>query len=59
MLMQVGGFFFLHRNDLKKISKPWLKFTEDVRFDPEVRTGMACIVVAGGKHCSCGKFALG
>eukprot|EP00798_Chlamydomonas_sp_ICE-L_P009971 gene9972-7848_t len=30
---QVGGFFFIHRDDLKKMSPLWLKYTEDVRFD--------------------------
>lgn len=34
---QVGGFFFIHREDLKRMSKLWLKFTEDVRNDTEVR----------------------
>lgn len=33
---QVGGFFFVHRDDLKRMSKLWLKYTEDVRADPEV-----------------------
>eukprot|EP00955_Chlamydomonas_euryale_P000407 4551-Chlamydomonas_euryale.AAC.1 len=32
--MQVGGFFFLHREDLHSLSHDWLKFTEDVRIDP-------------------------
>jgi hypothetical protein len=31
----VGGFFFLHKDDLKALSHGWLKYTEDVRFDPE------------------------
>lgn len=30
---QVGGFFFVHRDDLKRMSTLWLKYTEDVRFD--------------------------
>ena len=30
---QVGGFFFVHRDDLKRMSPLWLKYTEDVRFD--------------------------
>jgi hypothetical protein len=33
---QVGGFFFVHRDDLKRMSKLWLKYTEDVRADKEV-----------------------
>jgi len=32
---QVGGFFFIHRDDLKRMSKLWLKYTEDVRNDTE------------------------
>mmetsp|Transcript_7473 Transcript_7473/g.18044 ORF Transcript_7473/g.18044 Transcript_7473/m.18044 type:complete len:904 (+) Transcript_7473:124-2835(+) len=32
---QVGGFFFIHRDDLKRLSKPWLQITEEVRFDEE------------------------
>lgn len=31
---QVGGFFFIHRDDLKRMSTLWLKYTEDVRADP-------------------------
>lgn len=34
---RVGGFFFIHRDDLKRMSKLWLKYAEDVRADPEVR----------------------
>ena len=37
LLLQVGGFFFIHRTDLKRMSKGWLKYTEDVRADPLVR----------------------
>lgn len=33
---QVGGFFFIHRDDLKRMSTLWLKYTEDVRADPMV-----------------------
>lgn len=33
---QVGGFFFMQRDDLKAMSHDWLKFTEDVRFDDQV-----------------------
>lgn len=32
---QVGGFFFIHRDDMKRLSPLWLKYTEDVRADPE------------------------
>lgn len=33
---QVGGFFFIHRDDLKRMSHDWLKFSEAVRFDDQV-----------------------
>ena len=33
---QVGGFFFIHRDDLKRMSTLWLKYTEDVRADDMV-----------------------
>eukprot|EP00955_Chlamydomonas_euryale_P080898 363494-Chlamydomonas_euryale.AAC.5 len=36
---QVGGFFFYQRDDLKRMSHNWLKYTEDVRQDPMVRAG--------------------
>eukprot|EP00879_Flechtneria_rotunda_P017349 GHRR01018175.1.p1 GENE.GHRR01018175.1~~GHRR01018175.1.p1 ORF type:complete len:350 (+),score=62.58 GHRR01018175.1:1082-2131(+) len=32
---KVGGFFFIHRSDLKRMSSLWMKYTEDVRADPE------------------------
>jgi hypothetical protein len=35
-LPQVGGFFFYYRDDLKRMSTLWLKFTEDVRADDMV-----------------------
>ena len=34
---QVGGFFFIHRDDLARLAPLWLKYTEDVRADPEAR----------------------
>lgn len=33
---QVGGFFFIHKDDLKAMSHDWLKFSEDVRMDDQV-----------------------
>lgn len=33
---QVGGFFFIHKDDLKAMSHDWLKFSEDVRIDDQV-----------------------
>eukprot|EP00198_Chlamydomonas_reinhardtii_P007590 XP_001696927.1 predicted protein [Chlamydomonas reinhardtii] len=32
---QVGGFFFIHKDDLKAMSHDWLKFSEDVRVDDQ------------------------
>ncbi|KAG2499027.1 hypothetical protein HYH03_003212 [Edaphochlamys debaryana] len=32
---QVGGFFYAHRDDMKRLSPLWLQYTEDVREDPE------------------------
>lgn len=44
---RVGGFFFVHRDDLKAMSHLWLKYTEDVRADPEVRQeGPGCLCVS-------------
>lgn len=34
---QVGGFTLMHTEDLKRVAPLWLKYTEDVRFDPDVR----------------------
>jgi peptidyl serine alpha-galactosyltransferase len=42
---QVGGSFFIHRDDLRKLSKLWLKYTEDVRADPEVGAATYCYEV--------------
>ena len=35
---QVGGYTFMHRDDLSKVAPLWLSVTEDVREDPEVRS---------------------
>lgn len=43
---KVGGFYFIHRDDLKAVSTLWLKYTEDVRADPDV------------SHCSIGSSSL-
>ncbi|KAF6262485.1 hypothetical protein COO60DRAFT_1675462 [Scenedesmus sp. NREL 46B-D3] len=32
---RVGGFYFIRRDDLKAVAPLWLKYTEDVRADPE------------------------
>ncbi|KAI8477379.1 MAG: hypothetical protein J3K34DRAFT_398045 [Monoraphidium minutum] len=32
---QVGGFLLLRRDDLKRVAPLWLKYTEDVRQDPQ------------------------
>jgi len=34
---QVGGFFFIRRDDLRAVSTEWLSLSEAVRFDPTVR----------------------
>jgi hypothetical protein len=44
---KVGGFYFIHRDDLKAVSTLWLKYTEDVRADPDVSpTGSGSTSVA-------------
>lgn len=52
---QVGGFFFIHKADLKRMSTLWLKYTEDVRADTEVsmvHCGMhACMGAWHGSSC--------
>lgn len=34
-LLKVGGFVLSHQSDMRKIAPLWLKFTEDVRADPD------------------------
>jgi hypothetical protein len=36
LYVQVGGFFFIHRDDLSKMAPWWLSITEDVRQDKDV-----------------------
>jgi hypothetical protein len=36
---RIGGFYLIHRDDLRKVAPLWLKYAEDVRADPEVRRG--------------------
>lgn len=33
---QVGGFTLMNVADLRRVAPLWLKYTEDVRFDPDV-----------------------
>lgn len=33
---QVGGFTLMNVEDLRRVGPGWLKYTEDVRFDPDV-----------------------
>jgi hypothetical protein len=33
---QVGGFTLMYTKDLRRVAPLWLKFTEDVRVDPDV-----------------------
>ena len=35
---QVGGFTMMYTKDLKRVAPLWLKYTEDVRFDPDAWT---------------------
>ena len=34
---QVSGWFVMTTADMRRIAQPWLRFSEDVRLDPEVR----------------------
>ena len=43
---QVGGFFFIHRDDLKRMSHDWLGFSEKVRFDDQVRPAAMSLACA-------------
>ena len=45
---QVGGFTLMHVEDLRRVAPGWLKFTEDVRFDPDVSGGPLVCCWAGG-----------
>lgn len=33
---QCGGFTLMYKDDLRRVAPMWLKYTEDVRFDPDV-----------------------
>ena len=33
----MGGFILMEKSDLKRMSPLWLKYSEDVRADPDVR----------------------
>ena len=58
---QVGGFFFMHKEDLKRMCPEWLSITVDVREDPEswrltgdqVCGGTACVTQSpvGSARC--------
>ena len=43
---QVGGFTLMNTKDLRRVAPLWLKFTEDVRADPDVSDGGV-----GGRSC--------
>ena len=45
---QVGGWVYMHRDDLSRVAPLWLQYTEDVREDPEVR--MCCTRHAAMLH---------
>ena len=34
--MQVSGWFVMMTADVRRVAEPWLRFSEDVRLDPEV-----------------------
>jgi hypothetical protein len=42
---QVGGLFIVHRDDMMQYMHDWLKITEEVRLDPDVRRP-CCAVLA-------------
>ena len=42
--VQVSGWFVMTTADVRRIAEPWLRFSEDVRLDPEVT---ACTLVDG------------
>lgn len=44
---QIGGFTLMQTEDLRKVAPLWLKYTEDVRFDPDVRglCRVICILI--------------
>lgn len=44
---QVGGFILMHKEDLKRMAPLWLKYSEDVRFDPDVRLHSFCSIQSG------------
>ncbi len=33
---QVSGWFVMTTADVRRVAEPWLRFSEDVRLDPEV-----------------------
>lgn len=56
---RVGGFYFIRRDDLKAVAPLWLKYTEDVRADPEVGDvkqayACACVLHWFSGACLCG-----
>lgn len=52
---QVGGFTLMNANDLRRMAPLWLKYTEDVRFDPDVSLCISILLRschAGCRRCS-------
>ena len=42
--MQVSGWFVMTTADVRRVAGPWLRYSEDVRLDPEVRLPMPMIL---------------
>jgi hypothetical protein len=51
---RIGGFYLIHRDDLKTVAPLWLKYAEDVRADPEVRGDFGESGSLGGERQSAG-----
>lgn len=48
--LQVGGFILMHKTDLKRMAPLWLKYSEDVRFDPDVGRALPCVCTVLAVH---------
>jgi hypothetical protein len=49
-VVQCGGFTLMHKEDLKRMAPLWLKYSEDVRFDPDVSLPSSQPCSATGSH---------
>ena len=50
---QVSGWFVMTTADVRRIAGPWLRFSEDVRLDPEVTLTVVAVCVSTAA-CRCG-----